>query len=80
MSVSKWAWTKECEGKPCPGDCDLCSFPHTRGLKPLVYNPVKATERISELEAEVERLKDLNNQLRIKVRIMEADNVGDNGR
>lgn len=24
MSVSKWAWTEECEGQPCPGDCDLC--------------------------------------------------------
>jgi hypothetical protein len=24
MSVSKWAWTEDCEGQPCPGDCDLC--------------------------------------------------------
>ena len=25
MSVSKWAWTEECEGKVCCGECDLCS-------------------------------------------------------
>ena len=26
MSVSKWAYTPEkCDGKPCVGDCDLCS-------------------------------------------------------
>ena len=24
MSVSKWAWTEACNGKPCPGDCDYC--------------------------------------------------------
>lgn len=24
MSCSLWRWTEECEGKPCPGDCDLC--------------------------------------------------------
>lgn len=24
MSVSKWAYTEECEGKYCCGDCDLC--------------------------------------------------------
>lgn len=26
MSVSKWRWTEECDGRPCPGDCDVCSF------------------------------------------------------
>lgn len=25
MSVSKWAWTEECDGRVCVGDCDLCS-------------------------------------------------------
>lgn len=24
MSVSLWAYTESCDGKPCPGDCDLC--------------------------------------------------------
>lgn len=24
MSVSLWAWTEQCEGRPCPGDCDNC--------------------------------------------------------
>lgn len=24
MSVSKWRYTEQCEGRPCPGDCDLC--------------------------------------------------------
>ena len=29
MSVSKWAYTPEkCDGKPCVGDCDLCSKAH----------------------------------------------------
>ena len=26
MSVSKWAWTEECDARVCVGDCDLCSF------------------------------------------------------
>lgn len=26
MSVSKWRYTEECNGRPCPGDCDCCSF------------------------------------------------------
>ena len=26
MSCSKWRWTKECDGQPCPGDCDFCSL------------------------------------------------------
>lgn len=26
MSCSLWRWTEACEGQPCPGDCDLCSF------------------------------------------------------
>lgn len=25
MSVSLWAWTEECDGRICVGDCDLCS-------------------------------------------------------
>lgn len=24
MSCSLYRWTEECEGKPCPGDCDIC--------------------------------------------------------
>ena len=24
MSVDKWNWSPDCEGRPCPGDCDLC--------------------------------------------------------
>lgn len=27
MSVSLWAYTESCEGKPCPGDCDNCNKP-----------------------------------------------------
>ena len=26
MSVSKWRYTEECNGRPCPGDCGHCSF------------------------------------------------------
>lgn len=26
MSVSKWKWTEQCEGRPCPGDCDRCNY------------------------------------------------------
>ena len=26
MSVSKWRYTEECNGRPCLGDCDHCSF------------------------------------------------------
>ena len=25
MSVSLYRWTEECDGVPCPGDCDNCS-------------------------------------------------------
>lgn len=24
MSVSLYRWTEACDGKPCPGDCDMC--------------------------------------------------------
>lgn len=26
MSCSLWRYTEQCEGRPCPGDCDECSF------------------------------------------------------
>ena len=26
MSVSKWRYTEACDGRPCVGDCDYCSF------------------------------------------------------
>ena len=26
MSVSKWAWTEECNTCFCVGDCDLCNY------------------------------------------------------
>lgn len=26
MSCSLWRWTEACDGKPCPGDCDLCDW------------------------------------------------------
>lgn len=26
MSVSKWRYTEACDGRPCVGDCDFCSF------------------------------------------------------
>lgn len=26
MSCDLWRWTEECEGRPCPGDCDLCDY------------------------------------------------------
>ena len=29
MSVDKWAYDPEtCEGRACPGDCDLCDIPN----------------------------------------------------
>lgn len=24
MSCSLYRWTEECNGQPCPGDCDVC--------------------------------------------------------
>ena len=27
MSVSRYMWTKNCEGRYCPGDCDGCNRP-----------------------------------------------------
>lgn len=26
MSCSLYRYTEECDGRPCPGDCDLCDF------------------------------------------------------
>lgn len=26
MSCSLWRYTEQCEGRPCPGDCDCCDF------------------------------------------------------
>ena len=26
MSCSLWRYTEQCEGRPCPGDCDCCEF------------------------------------------------------
>ena len=49
-------------------------------VKPPVYNPARAEERIRELEAEIERVTEYNRQLikenanlQIRCRILEAD-------
>ena len=26
MSCSKWRYTKACDNRICPGDCDLCNY------------------------------------------------------
>ena len=26
MSCDLWRYTEQCEGRPCPGDCDCCDF------------------------------------------------------
>ena len=26
MSCSKWRYIEACDGRPCPGDCDLCDY------------------------------------------------------
>ena len=26
MSVSKWNWSEVCDSRPCPGDCDNCTY------------------------------------------------------
>ena len=26
MSASLWRYTQECDQRPCPGDCDECSY------------------------------------------------------
>ena len=40
MSCSLWRWTKDCDGQPCPGDCDVCGKEEeddcTRDIKFLV--------------------------------------------
>ena len=43
MSVSKWRYTEECNGRPCPGDCDHCSF-----------EPADLISRADEIEAKPE--------------------------
>jgi len=63
MSVSKWAWTEECEGKPCFGDCDLCQHrPGERYTKPTVFNVVTAMQKIDALEEEVSHLRQIVSQ------------------
>jgi len=55
MSVSKWAWTEECEGKPCCGECDICTDrPGERYTKPTVFNAVTAMSKICLLETKLE--------------------------
>lgn len=76
----RWAYKPElCDGNPCPGDCDYCSghYKDVGLIKPNVFNPKTAMDKIMEKTEEVDRLKDLNNQLRIKVRIMEGNNDND---
>lgn len=29
MSCDLWRWTIDCEGRPCPGDCDVCVYEET---------------------------------------------------
>ena len=34
MSLDKWAYSPEtCEGRACPGDCDLCDIPEKYGAE-----------------------------------------------
>lgn len=35
MSCSLWRWTEQCEGRPCCGDCDNCSFEPIELLEPM---------------------------------------------
>ena len=41
--------------------------------KPVVFNAIKAMQKIDELEAEVKRLKEANANLEIRCRIAEED-------
>ena len=45
MSVSKWAWTENCEGNLCVGDCDLCDMKE----KENVMDKQKAFEWMDKL-------------------------------
>lgn len=42
MSVSRYMWTKECDGGPCPGDCDRCGL-HDQKIYDMCSVCVNAT-------------------------------------
>jgi len=52
MSASKWRYTEECDGQPCPGDCDTCNFDamaHLRGELEHYKAKVRMLEHIAEI-------------------------------
>ena len=52
MSVSKWRYTEECNGRPCPGDCDHCSFEPADLISRADAIDAVAEEWLSEASAE----------------------------
>lgn len=55
MSVSKYRYSKSCDGQPCPGDCDLCGKEETQSndsnTLPNVSNTLDALDLISRRAA-----------------------------
>lgn len=47
MSCSKWKYTEDCDGRPCPGDCDHCSFEPLGTMRELYTEALEALENIS---------------------------------
>lgn len=47
MSVSRYMWTKACDGWPCPADCDHCSL-HERQMYEMCDSCINADRDYSE--------------------------------
>lgn len=66
MSVSKWAYTSECNFQPCVGDCDSCPFAAERAraeeLKRRIdevdkqINEARSWKRVNDLKKHRKRL------------------------
>lgn len=70
MSVSKWRYTEDCDGRPCPGDCDHCSFEPLGTLRSLY---VEFLEALDNIATDYKRLQ--NGNLEIWPAVKEGDSA-----
>ena len=61
MSVSLWRYTEQCEGRPCPGDCDCCEYdPDEVTITPPtvdygeILKPYKVYEKVKAVTVKTE--------------------------
>jgi hypothetical protein len=47
MSVSKWRYTENCDGAPCPGDCDECGNEEVKTMDCFVCGGKDTVEYIT---------------------------------